>query len=144
MGSLLNLGENSRMNFIQQQRGLSATSWLILIIFFGMFLTVFFKLFPLYMDNVAVTNALEKLQEDQNITQKMDSQIRQEFLTYLSDSNKKGLAAIFNKESLKEYFLIRRNQEEGTVEIKLTYERSKSFMFNIFFLVKFQHKITAP
>jgi hypothetical protein len=131
------------MNFIQQQRGLSATSWLFLIIIFGLFLTVFFKLFPLYMDNVAVTNALEKLQEDQNITQKMDSQIRHDFLTYLSDSNKKGLSKIFNKETLKEFFIIRRNQEEGSVEIKLTYERSKSFMFNIFFLVKFQHKITT-
>jgi Domain of unknown function (DUF4845) len=128
---------------IQQQRGLSSTTWLFLIIIFGLFLTVFFKLFPLYMDNVAVANALEKLQEGQNIAQKMDNQIRQEFLTYLSESNKKGLTAIFNDESLKEYFLINRNPEKGTVDLKLTYERTKPFMFNIFFLVKFQHKIEA-
>ena len=132
------------MNFIQQQRGLSGTSWLFLIVIFISLLTVFFKLFPLYMDNRAVANALEKLREDQNITQKMDSQIRQEFLSYLGESNKKGLSAIFDRDSIKEYFLINRNPEQGTVEIKLTYERSKSFMFNIFFLVKFQHKITAP
>lgn len=132
------------MNFnIQQQRGLSGTSWLILLFIFGLFLTVFFKLFPLYMDNVAVANALEKLQEGQNIAQKVDNQIRQEFLTYLSESNKKGLTAIFNDESLKEYFLINRNPEKGTVDLKLTYERTKPFMFNIFFLVKFQHKIEA-
>ncbi len=128
---------------IQQQRGLSSTTWLFLIIIFGLFLTVFFKLFPLYMDNVAVANALEKLQEGQNIAQKVDNQIRQEFLTYLSESNKKGLTAIFNDESLKEYFLINRNPDKGTVDLKLTYERTKPFMFNIFFLVKFQHKIEA-
>ena len=132
------------MNFIQQQRGLSGTSWLFLIIIFISLLTVFFKLFPLYMDNRAVSNALEKLKEDQNITQKMDNQIRQDFLNYLSESNKQGLSAIFDKDSIKDYFLINRNPERGTVEIKLTYERSKPFMFNIFFLVKFQHKITAP
>ena len=132
------------MNFIQQQRGLSGTSWLFLIIIFISLLTVFFKLFPLYMDNKAVSNALEKLKEDQSITQKMDNQIRQDFLNYLSESNKQGLSAIFDKDSIKDYFLINRNPERGTVEIKLTYERSKPFMFNIFFLVKFQHKITAP
>jgi hypothetical protein len=132
------------MNFIRQQRGLSGTSWLFLIIIFVSLLTVFFKLFPLYMDNRAVTNALEKLQEDQNITQKMDNQIRQEFLGYLSESNKKGLSAIFDRDSIKEYFLINRNPEQGTVEIKLSYERSKPFMFNVFFLIKFQHQITAP
>jgi hypothetical protein len=132
------------MNFIQQQRGLSGTSWLFLIIIFISLLTVFFKLFPLYMDNRAVSNALEKLKEDQSITQKMDNQIQQDFLSYLSESNKQGLSAIFDKDSIKDYFLINRNPERGTVEIKLTYERSKPFMFNIFFLVKFQHKITAP
>ena len=132
------------MNFIQQQRGLSGTSWLFLIIIFISLLTVFFKLFPLYMDNRAVSNALEKLREDQSITQKMDNQIRQEFLRYLSESNKKGLSTIFDKDSIKDYFLINRNPDQGTVEIKLAYERSKPFMFNIFFLVKFQHKITAP
>ena len=125
------------MSFIQQQRGLSGTTWLFLII-------IFVLLFPLYMDNAAVTNALEKLREDQNINQKMDNQIRQDFLTYLSESNKKGLSTIFDKDNLKEYFLIDRNPEKGTVEIRLTYERSNPFMFNIFFLVKFQHKITAP
>ena len=132
------------MNFIRQQRGLSGTSWLFLIIIFVSLLTVFFKLFPLYMDNVAVKNALEKLREDQTITQKMDNQIRQEFLNYLSESNKKGLSTIFDNESLKEYLLINRNPDKGTVEIKLTYERSKPFISNVFFLVKFQHKITAP
>ncbi|BAP56792.1 hypothetical protein THII_2495 [Thioploca ingrica] len=132
------------MNFnIQQQRGLSGTTWLSLLIIFGLFLTVFFKLFPLYMDDVAVANALDKLKEGQNVAQKVDNQIRQEFLSYLSDSNKKGLTAIFNDESLKESFLINRNPDKGTVNLKLTYERTKPFMFNIFFLVKFQHKIEA-
>jgi hypothetical protein len=128
---------------IQQQRGLSSTTWLFLIIIFGLFLTVFFKLFPLYMDNVAVANALDKVRESQNVAQKMDSQIRQEFLSYLSESNKKGLTTIFTDDSLKEYFLINRNPDKGTVDLKLTYERTKPFMFNIFFLVKFQHKIEA-
>ena len=137
-------GEHNKMNFnIQQQRGLSGTTWLFLLIIFGLFLTVFFKLFPLYMDNVAVANALEKLQESQNLSQKMDNQIRQEFLNYLSESNKKGLTAIFDNESIKDYFLINRNTEKGTVSLKLNYERTKPFMFNIFFLVKFQHKIEA-
>lgn len=132
------------MNFnIQQQRGLSGTTWLFLLIIFGLFLTVFFKLFPLYMDDIAVANALDKLKESQNIAQKVDNQIRQEFLAYLSESNKKGLTTIFNEESLKEYFLINRNTEKGTVDLKLTYERTKPFMFNIFFLVKFKHKIEA-
>lgn len=128
---------------IQPQRGLSGTSWLILLFIFGLFLTVFFKLFPLYMDNIAVANALGKLKESQNMAQKMDSQIRQEFLSYLSESNKKGLTALFNDENLKEYFLINRNTEKGTVNLNLTYERTKPFMFNVFFLVKFQHKIEA-
>lgn len=127
----------------QRERGLSGTSWLILLFVFGLFLTVFFKLFPLYMDDIAVANALDKVRESQNVAQKMDNQIRQEFLSYLSESNKKGLTTLFDEKSLKDYFLINRNPEKGTVDLKLNYERTKPFMFNIFFLVKFQHKIEA-
>lgn len=120
-----------------RQRGMSGTAIIFLIIILIFVLVVFFKLFPLYMENWTVSSALDKLQEEENITQKMDTQIRKTFLGYLSDKNVDS----FNEDNLKQQMTIIRRSDEGIIEITVNYQRTKSLMGNVSFLVDFENRV---
>lgn len=129
------------MNFNKyQQRGMSGTTIMFLIVILIFVLIVFFKLFPIYMENMTVANALEKLKEEQNIVQKTDSDIRRMFMRYLSDKDVKP----FDPEDVKQHVTIDRITEEGIVEITVEYQRVKSLMGNVSFLVEFKNTVEAP
>ena len=123
-----------------RQRGMSGLAILFLIIILIFTLVVFFKLFPLYMDNMTVSNALEELQEEGNITQKMDTEIQRMFLGYLSDKN----IDLFDSDSIKQVMTIDHRSDEGIVEITVKYQRTKPLMGNISFLVDFENRVEAP
>jgi len=123
-----------------RQRGMSGITIIFLIIILIFVLVVFFKLFPVYMENMKVSSALDKLQEDENITQKMDTEIRRMFLGYLSDKD----VDLFDNESIKQQMTIDRRTDEGIVEITVKYERTKPLMGNISFLVDFENRVEAP
>ncbi|EDN68990.1 hypothetical protein BGP_3518 [Beggiatoa sp. PS] len=123
-----------------RQRGMSGIAIIFLIIILIFVLVVFFKLFPVYMENMKVSSALDKLQEDENITQKMDTEIRRMFLGYLSDKD----VDLFDNESIKQQMTIDRRTDEGIVEITVKYERTKPLMGNISFLVDFENRVEAP
>jgi flagellar basal body-associated protein FliL len=123
-----------------RQRGMSGLAIIFLIIILIFTLVVFFKLFPLYMENMTLSSALEKLQEDENITQKMDSEIRRAFLGYLSDKD----IELFDNESIKQQMTINRRSGEGIVEITVKYQRTKPLMGNVSFLVDFENRVEAP
>ena len=129
------------MNFNKyQQRGMSGTTIMFLIVILIFILIVFFKLFPIYMENMTVVSALEKLKEEQNITQKMDSEIQRMFLGYLSDKDVK----LFDSENVKQHVTIDRITEEEIVEITVEYQRVKSLMGNVSFLIEFKNSVEAP
>lgn len=123
-----------------QQRGVAATTFMFLIVILVFLLWIFFKLFPLYMENWKVVSALEEIQEEQNITQKMDGDIRRLFLEYLSDKD----VELFDNENIKQHLSIYRMTEEKTVEITVEYEKIEPLMGNISFLIKFENRIEAP
>jgi len=123
-----------------QQRGMATTTLMFLIVILVFILWIFFKLFPLYMENWKVVSALEELQEEQNITQKMDGDIRRLFLDYLSDKD----VELFDKENIKQHLTIYRMTEEKKVEITVEYEKIEPLMGNISFLLKFENRIEAP
>ncbi len=123
-----------------QQRGMATTTLMFLIVILVFILWIFFKLFPLYMENWKVVSALENFQEEQNITQKMDGDIRRLFLDYLSDKD----VELFDKENIKQHLTIYRMTEEKKVEITVEYEKTEPLMGNISFLLKFENRIEAP
>ena len=129
------------MNFNKhRQHGMSGTAIMFLIVVLIFTLVIFFKLFPLYMENWTVVSALENLKEEQNITQKMDGEIRKMFLGYLSDKDVK----LFSNENIKQHLTIDRITEDGIVEITVEYQRTESLIGNVSFLVDFKNRVEAP
>ena len=92
------------------------------------------------MENWKVASALEEFQEEQNITLKMDGDIRRLFLDYLSDKD----VELFDNENIKQHLSIYRMTEEKKVEITVEYEKTEPLMGNISFLLKFENRIEAP
>ncbi len=123
---------------IKQQRGSGSTFLLLaVIIIFSMWF--FFKLFPMYMENMSVSSALEQITEEKNVEAKMDGEIRQMFLNFLNEKDIK----LFDKENIKQHVRIERLTAEGIVEITVEYEQTKALIGNISFLVKFKNTVAA-
>ncbi len=122
---------------INRQRG-SGSSFLLLAIIIIFSLWFFFKLFPIYMENWSVSSALEKVAEEQNVTQKVDREIYQLFLSALSKKDIK----LFNSENIKQFVTIERIGQ--SLEITVEYEETKSLMSNVSFLVEFKNVVEIP
>ncbi|HHB92126.1 MAG TPA: DUF4845 domain-containing protein [Thioploca sp.] len=122
---------------INQQRG-SGSSFLLLSIIIISSLVFFFKLFPIYMENWNVSSALEKVAEEQNVTQKVDREIYQLFLSFLSKKDVK----LFNRDNIKQFVNIERRGQ--SIEITVEYEQTKPLMANVSFLVQFKNTVEIP
>ncbi|MDM8558708.1 DUF4845 domain-containing protein [Candidatus Parabeggiatoa sp. HSG14] len=123
-----------------QQRGMSGLALLFLIVILIFVLVIFFKLFPLYMENWTVASALEKIKEEPKIAQKTDSAIQNMFLGYLSDKDVDE--ELFNRENIGQKITIIR--DDGSVEITVTYQQTKPLIGNISFLINFENFVSAP
>jgi len=129
------------MNINQhQQRGMTAMAVISFIVILIFVLTIFFKLFPLYMESWQVASALGELAEEQKLLQKTDRNIERDFLGYLSDKDIK----LFDKKTVEQAMTIDRRTDEGVVEITVQYHRVKPLMGNVSFRVDFEKKIEAP
>ncbi|MCK5521764.1 MAG: DUF4845 domain-containing protein [Thiomargarita sp.] len=129
------------MNFNKhQQRGMGGITMMFLIVIFIFALIIFFKLFPVYMENLKVVNALEDIAEDQKIFNKTDRDIQSLILREMS---KKDIE-LFNAQNIKEHVTIDRISEEELVEVTMTYQQEKPFLGNVFFLVKFEERVELP
>ena len=123
-----------------QQRGMGGVEIAAVLFLFILALAIFFKLFPLYMDNMAVGNALEKLMEEPKLAQKKTSDIQRMFAGHLADKNVQP----FGDTPIKEIVTVIRNSDVAKVEITVKYSREAKFQGNLFFLVKFEHIVETP
>ncbi len=58
------------MRFSNHQRGAGLAGWLILVLVFGLFLTVGSKLLPVYMDYRTIASVLDKVGEEDGVAGK--------------------------------------------------------------------------
>ncbi len=130
-------GEINAMNINKhQQRGMSGTAIVLFIFIFIFVLWIFFKLFPFYMENWAVANALQELTEEKLAIQ-LDDQIQRSFLDNLSAKD----VELFDPKTVKQHVTITRY--EGNVEIVVKYTRIKPLMGNVSLSVDFENSIKA-
>jgi ssRNA-specific RNase YbeY (16S rRNA maturation enzyme) len=92
------------------------------------------------VENWKIVDALEKIKEQQKVDQRTDHEIRQIFLTILSEKKVEG----FDNENLKQHLTVVRRSDEGIVEITLKYQRTEPLTGNISFLLDFENYIEAP
>jgi hypothetical protein len=123
-----------------QQRGMGGLTIMFLIVIFIFALIVFFKLFPVYMDNWKVVNALESIAEDEKVFNKTDRDIQRIILRELSEKD----IELFDAQNIKEHVTIERISDDELVEVTMTYQQEKLFVGNIFFLLKFKERVELP
>jgi flagellar biosynthesis protein FliP len=123
---------------MHQQRGMSGTTLAFIIFILIFVLWIFFKLFPIYVENMKVEDALEKIKEEQNAAQKTAPEIQQFFLAQLSEKD----VELFDNKNVKQHLTVRR--DKVVVEITVKYERRKPLMGNVFFLVEFENSVEVP
>jgi len=128
-----------------QQQGMSGMALMLLIVMLIFALIVFFKLFPVYMENWKVGNVLESISEDDNkVFQKADREIQRIILGRLSEEEIDLEEIGLSKENIKDNLTIDRISDDKLVEVTLTYQRVKPLMGNVFFLVHFDNSVKLP
>jgi len=124
----------------QKQRGMGLITGFFAVVAFLFIVMVFLKLFPIYMDNMIVDNALKKVKNTPNVVMYSDRDIQKSFFSTLSQEN----AEVFTQSELPEHVFIAR-YDEG-IEVTVKYQKIVPLVANVSFLMKFENivSIDAP
>ncbi len=112
------------------QKGMALMGWLIVLALLGFSLTVFFKLFPVYLEDYGVKQAFEKTVSDPDISNQLPDQVREHFSKYLVTN--------FIKVVTPEKLMI--TPKDNKKNIQLDYEVRKHFIGNIDFVISFHYQ----
>jgi len=124
-----------------QQRGMGLITGSIALFVFIFVVIVFLKLFPIYLDNMIVGSALNKVKNTPNVVMHTDREIYKSFYATLSQEN----AEVFKENNVKEHVSIVRYDDEG-MEITVKYQKIVPLIANVSFLLDFENiiSIDAP
>lgn len=106
--------------------------WLVTILFLGCFLTVFFKLLPIYIQDYEIKAAFDKVAHHADIKDQMPEQIRDSFGKYLRVNSINDVSA--DKLMIQE--------KDNKRILSLNYEVRKNLVANIDLVVFFDYQET--
>ncbi|MGP4843556.1 DUF4845 domain-containing protein [Marinobacter sp. 1Y8] len=115
---------------MKTQRGASTLGILIAVLFFGSLVTLAIKLGPIYLDDITVQEALEGLDETENLGKMRKADIRKLIQKRMSVNNVRE----FDPK------LIEIETEDGVVRLSLAYDRRTNLFQNIDAIVHFEHE----
>ncbi len=123
-----------------KQRGMGLITGFFALVAFLFIIVVFLKLFPVYMDNMIVDSALDKVKNTPNVVMHSDREIRNSFYATLSQEN----AEVFPESDLKKHVFIVRD-DQG-MEVTVQYKKIVPLVSNVSFLMEFENitSIDAP
>ena len=117
-----------------RQKGLSAVGWLIIAAIFGFLLITFFRVFPMFYDNLKVQTAMEGLVEDDTV----------------DFASKKDVWAALTKrlyvqgvKDIKQNHLILTKTKDGKINIRVKYEVRTDYVGNMFIGASFDESISV-
>lgn len=116
----------------KNQQGMTFSGWLIIILFLGCFLTVFFKLLPIYIEDYEIKAAFDKVAHNPEIKDQMPEQIRDNFSKYLRVNSIDAISA--------DKLVIQEKNNQRT--LSLNYEVRKNLVANIDLVVFFDYQET--
>ena len=124
----------------QKQRGMGLITGFFGIVVFLFIVVVFLKLFPVYMNNMIVDSALDKVKNTPNVVMHSDQEIMKSFYATLSQEN----AEVFKESELKKHVSIVRD-DQG-MEVTVQYQKIVPLVANVSFLMVFENivSIDAP
>ena len=105
-----------------RQNGLSFVGWMALVAIFGFLILSFFKVFPIYNENLAIQSVLDRLKEDEKIDVKSKRAIW--------DTLYKRLAVNEIYSIKPEHVTVER--KNGQTTITITYETRRPYISNLF------------
>jgi hypothetical protein len=113
-----------------RQRGASALTMMIMVLFFGGLLTLLLKVGPAYLDDITIQEALESLEGTEGLSDMGPARIRTLINKRLSVNNVRGFDA---KNITVE-------KDGGLVTIKVDYEVRNNLFRNVDTIVHFKHE----
>lgn len=122
--------KKNNLSGLGRQRGASALTMMIMVLFFGGLLTLVIKLGPAYLDDITIQEALESLDGTEGLSQMGPAQVRTLINKRLSVNNIRG----FDAKNIS----VDKNGE--FVVIKVDYEVRNNLFSNVDTVVHFQHE----
>ena len=115
-----------------RQHGMTAVGWLLVATIFGFLLLTFFRVFPMYYDNLKVQSALEGLAEDAEI----DFNSKRTVWNALAKRLR-----IQGVKNLNQNHLYITKTKSGQINIRVKYEVRSNYIANLFIGASFDESI---
>jgi len=126
-----------KVNKHQQRGSIMMLVFSVVILLF--FVALFIKVIPVYMDNMAIASALDKVHEELSEQEAVrDKTIRKVFLNALIPQN----VDVINGRNYEDVVSVQRT--DGGFEMTLTYERIVPLLGNASLLFEFEQSIEVP
>lgn len=122
--------KKNNLSGLGRQRGASALTMMIMVLFFGGLLTLVIKLGPAYLDDITIQEALESLDGTEGLSEMGPAQVRTLINKRLSVNNVRG----FDAKNIS----VEKNGE--FVVIKVDYEVRNNLFSNVDTVVHFKHE----
>lgn len=121
--------KNNLLFAMGRQRGASALTMMVMVLFFGGLLTLLLKLGPAYLDDITIQEALESLEGTEGLSQMGPAQVRTLINKRLSVNNVRGFEA--------KNISVEKDGE--LVVINVDYEVRNNLFSNVDTVIHFQH-----
>jgi hypothetical protein len=122
--------KKNNLSGMGRQRGASALTMMVMVLFFGGLLTLVIKLGPAYLDDVTIQEALESLDGTEGLSQMGPAQVRTLINKRLSVNNVRG----FDAKNISV-------EKDGEfVVINVDYEVRNNLFSNVDTVVHFKHE----
>ncbi|MBS8239436.1 DUF4845 domain-containing protein [Marinobacter lipolyticus] len=118
------------LSSLARQRGASALTMLVMVLFFGSLLTLVIKLGPVYLDDITIQEALEGLEGTEGLSRMGPGEVRSLINKRLSVNNVRG----FDSKQIA----IEKNGD--LVVIKVDYEVRNNLFRNVDTVIHFNHE----
>lgn len=122
------------MKKITNQKGLTAISWMALLVVLGFIVLVFLKVAPMYFDSWKVADVLDSMKEERNLGEKTNGEISLMISKRLHVNLIEGVS--------RDDVYIDRGSELITIEIE--YEVRRNVIGNLDVIATFKKKVEVP
>ncbi|TYC59356.1 DUF4845 domain-containing protein [Marinobacter sp. BW6] len=122
--------KKNNLSGMGRQRGASALTMMVMVLFFGGLLTLVIKLGPAYLDDITIQEALESLDGTEGLSKMGPAQVRTLINKRLSVNNVRG----FDAKNISV------DKDGDLVVINVDYEVRNNLFSNVDTVVHFKHK----
>lgn len=122
--------KKNNLSGMGRQRGASALTMMVMVLFFGGLLTLVIKLGPAYLDDITIQEALESLDGTEGLSQMGPAQVRTLINKRLSVNNVRG----FDAKNISV------DKDGDLIVINVDYEVRNNLFSNVDTVVHFKHQ----